>query len=123
MTLRAEVIKKYNDGFVQVEIGAPNREPKYYKLPETKADAFQSEYMKNSRKMRWTTTGLMLAGIAAAITPVALLSKKIQNKTLRSAFGIVSGITGGVGAMFLSNKVEIKNHTKLLQKYEAMEVK
>ena len=122
MKLNSAITKKYNDGYVQVEIGAQNREPKCYKVPELKADEFQNEYKTNSKKVRKITTLIMLSAIASAIAPVAYFSKKIQDKTLRSILGIGSGVAGGIGAMLLSNKFEIKNNTTLLQKYNAEEV-
>jgi len=117
--INSAVTKNYNNGYVQVEIGAPNRAPKYYKVPELKADEFQKEYKNNRKKIKWATAGIMLGAVVAVLLPVSYFTKKIENKTMGKILGIASGVVGGIGAMFLNNKIEINSHEKLLKKYNA----
>ena len=119
MAIQSTVTRKFNNGYVQVEIGAGNQEPRYYKVPESKADSFQREYKENINRMRGVSTGITLGLITAAIIPVALITNKIDNKTTRTIVGILAGLAGGVGSMYISDKVEMKNHDKLLKKYNA----
>ena len=119
MALTTEVTKKFNNGYVQVTVNSKNNGSKYYKVPENRADEFQAEYKKNKKKLNWSTTGIMLATIAAVLTPVAFFSKKIENKTYRTLLGIAAGVVGGIGSMLVTNKIEMNSHAKLLKKYNA----
>ena len=123
MGLTSTVTGKYENGYVRVEIGSRNREHKYYKLPEANVDAFEREYKKNSSKLGWASTGIMLGAIIAAITPAALLSKKIEKKALRHVANICPAVLAGLASVALSNRIEANSHTKLLQKYGAEEIR
>lgn len=119
MGLQSTITHRFDNGYVLVEIGSRNKEPHYYTLPENKADEFQREYKKNSNKLGWASAGVMLAAIAAVLTPVALTTKNIQNKFARNALGVAAGIAGGIGSMFINYKLETNSHQKLLKKYDA----
>ena len=122
MTLTSAVTRKFDNGYVQVEIQSKRQEPRYYKVPENNADSFQREYQKNSKKMPWINTGLTLGAIVATIVPVSFLTKNVESKTIRMLSGIIAGLIGGIGSMYLGANIESKSHVKLLQKYNAEEI-
>lgn len=105
-----------------VEINSINHIPRYYKVHPDKADSFQNEYIKNQKKSSWITNGLMLAGIIKLIIPTYLLTKKIQNNTLKTLIGIGAGLVGGFIGTKVGNKIEAKKHSALLNKYNAIEI-
>lgn len=122
MAITSSVTKNLDNNYVQVEIQSKNRETMYYKVPENKADSFQKEYKKNSKKMPWINTGLTLGAIILAVFPMSLLTQKIEQKSLRMAIGVIAGIIGGVGSMYLGTEIESKSHKNLLKKYNAEKI-
>ena len=119
MAISSAVTRKLDNGYVQVEIGPMNREPHYYKVPESKADEFQHEYKSNSKKVNLASAGIMFAAVAATLFPTAYFTKKVENRTLKTFLQIGAGILGGVCSMFVCNKIEMNSHKKLLDKYNA----
>ena len=119
MAISSAVTRKLNNGYVQIDIGPTNREPHSYKVPETRADEFQREYKKNSKKVNLASAGIMFAAVAATLFPTAHFTKNIEKKFLKTVLQIGAGIAGGVAAMFLCNRVEMNSHQKLLNKYDA----
>lgn len=117
--INSAITKNFSNGYVQVEIGAPHRAPKYYKVPELRADEFQKEYKTDRKRIKWATAGIMLGAVVAVLLPVSYFTKKIENKIAGKILGIASGVLGGIGAMFLNNKIEMNSHEKLLKKYNA----
>ncbi len=122
MAITTAVTRKFDNNYVQVEIESNRQEPRYYKVPENKADSFQKEYKKNSKKMPWIDTGLTLGAIIVMIVPTFFATKKIESKTARMFLGTLAGLVGGFGAMHLGTKIEENSHSKLLQKYGAEEI-
>ena len=119
MTLSSSIIKNMNNGYVVVKIGTSDRNIKYYKVPENKADEFQSEYKKNSKKNSLSSTFIMLAAVIAALVPTALLTKKVDNNTKRTLINVGAGVAGGIMASAATGRVEQKSYLKLLNKYNA----
>jgi len=122
MALESQIIKTYSDGSVLVEIGSKKFEPKYYKVSGNKADEFQKEYKSNQKKMQLTSTGILLAAIAAVLVPVSYYTKAIKNKFARAAAGIATGVAGGIGSILLSRNIEVKSHERLINKYGAKQI-
>lgn len=122
MTISSAVTRKFDNGYVQVEIESNRQDTRYYKVPEDRADSFQREYKKNSKKAPWVETGLTMGAIVALIVPTYFATKKIESKSIRMVLGTLAGLTGGIGSIQLGNKIEAKSHTKLLQKYNAEEI-
>jgi hypothetical protein len=121
MALNSNIIQNYGNGNVLIEIGSRNGVPKYYKVQESMADEFQREYISNSKKLQWASTGLLTAAIALFILPVSVLAKNLEKKT-KMILGVASGVAGGFGSMAISNKLEKNSYSKLMQKYNAKEV-
>ena len=121
MALRSKIIQSYPNENVLIEIGSKSGTPRYYKVQESCADEFQREYIKNSKSLQWKSTGLLTAAIALCIFPVSMLAKNLEKRT-KMILGVVTGIAGGFGSMALSNKIEQKSYSKLMQKYNAKEV-
>lgn len=122
MALNSAVTRKLDNSYVQVEIGSGKRGPKYYKVPENKADEFQKEYIKSSNKMQWTSTGVMIGAIFTMIIPTYFATASMKNKTLKMALGLTAGLIGGICSMFISDNIEKKSHAKLLKKFDAKEM-
>ena len=118
MTIKSAVTKRFDNGYVQVEIESKRQDTRYYKVPEAKADMFQRVYKNNSKKMPWINTGLTLGAIVATIFPIYLLTKKLQSKSARTLIGVLAGLTGGIGSMYLGANIEANSHDKLLKKYK-----
>ena len=119
MALTSSVVKNYDNGYVKIEIGQKNREPKYYLVPENNADTFEKEYKTNAKKMTWASSLLMVGVIVATLLPLSAVLKKIENKTAQTLCGITAGVIGGMASLFISNNIERKSHSKLLQKFNA----
>lgn len=122
MALTTAVTGRFDNNDVRVEVNSKRQEPRYYRVPEHNADSFQREYKKNSSKMPWINTGLTLGAIAATIIPVSFLTNKIESKTIRMLLGVLAGLTGGIGSMYLGSEIEANSHKKLLHKYNAQEI-
>lgn len=122
MTISSAVTRKFDNGYVQVEIESNRQDTRYYKVPENKSDSFQREYKKNSKKAPWVETGLTMGAIITLIVPTYFATKKIESKTIRMVLGTLAGLIGGIGSIQLGNKIEAKSHTKLLQKHNAEEI-
>lgn len=121
MGLSSNIIQKYPNGNVLIEIGSKSGTPKYYKVQENCADEFQREYINNSKKLQWKSTGLLTAAVILCIFPVSILAKNLERRT-KMILGVASGIAGGFCSMVLSNKLEQNSYLKLIQKYSAKEV-
>ena len=121
MALHSNVIQNYTNGNVLIEIGSKNGIPKYYKVQESCADEFQREYIKNSKRSQWQSTGLLSAAIILFVFPVSMLAKNLEKRS-KMILGVASGIAGGFCSMVLSNKLEQNSYTKLLKTYNAKEV-
>ena len=119
MAFDSKISKRFDNGYVQVEICPPSGDIKYYKVPENKADEFQNEYKKHRNKADFISSGIMLAGVIVTLLPALYFTKQITNKTTKNIINIGAGITGGLLASFIGNKTEVKNHTKFLKKYDA----
>ena len=122
MTLTSAITKKFDNNYVQVEISSNKQESVYYKVPEDKADAFQREFIQYSKKTPWISMGMTLGAITALIVPVSFLTKKIASRTARMFLGTLAGLTGGVGSMYLGTRMQEKNYSKMLNKYDAQEL-
>lgn len=122
MALTSSITGRYDNNDVRVEINSKRQEPRYYRVPENKADAFQREYKKNSARMPWINTGLTLGAIAATIIPMSFLTNKIDSRSIRMLLGVLAGLVGGVGSMYLGAEIEANSHKKLLSKYNAQEI-
>mgnify|MGYP007070347547 CR=1 FL=1 len=119
MSINTAVTKKYDNGYVQVEVSSKRYDPVYYKLPEKYADSFQKEYKKDNKKNGWMNAGIMIGAIASFVALSGLITKKIASQSTRTLVGVLFGLTGGVGSMYLSSNIEAKNHEKLMKKYNA----
>lgn len=122
MAITTAVTRKFDNNDVQVEVTSKRQELRYYRVPANNADSFQREYKKNSSKMPWINTGLTLGAIVATIVPVSLLTNKIESRSIRMVLGVLAGLTGGIGSMYLGSEIEAKSHKKLLNKYNAQEI-
>ena len=122
MKLQTSITRKIDDNYVQVEVQSKNQDIRYYKVPEAKADSFQKEYVKNSKRASLQSNLMLLGAIIATIVPMHFLTKKIENTLVKSCLGVFAGIAGGVGSMYLSANISAKSHTNMLQKYEAEEI-
>ena len=122
MKIDSKVVKNYENGYVKIEISSLDSAPKYYRVPENKADEFQSEYKKNKSKMDWINGGILLGSILGVILAASALTKNIANKAVRAVSNIAAGVAGGIISLFISNKIEQNNYEKFMQKYEAEEI-
>lgn len=119
MELDTKIIKRYENGYVQLEIGSNTLEPKYYKLPESKVDEFQSEFQKNKKKINFINGGILLGTIFGVILAASAFTKNMTNRALKVIINIASGVAGGIGSIAISNAIERNSHQKLMAKYNA----
>ena len=123
MALNSKITRKYDNNYVQVEIGSNSKSARLYKLPADKVDEFTNEYKQNSSKMAWASTGLMMGAILATVMPTYFITAmNISNRVLKPVIGIAVAVAAGIGSIFISSSIERKSHSKLLNKYGAEEV-
>ena len=123
MALNSTITRKYENNYVQIEIGGNRAGAKRYKLPADKVDEFTKEYKSNSSKMAWTSTGIMMGAILATVMPTYIITaSRVSNRVLKPVIGIAVAVAAGIGSLFISTAIEKKSHNKLLEKYNAEEV-
>lgn len=119
MAVDFKITRRFSDGCVEVEAGRKNRASNYYKVPENRVDDFKKEYKKNVTKMGWISAGTLTAAIIAVILPVTHFTKNIGKNSIRTVINLMSGVAAGALSMIATNKIEMKSHSKLLEKYDA----
>ena len=122
MALTAAVTRKLDNNFVQVEIKNNNEKPRYYKVPEEKADSFSKEYVANSKKMYTLSSILSFTSVLGGVALALLITKNMANKLFRYVISGVTGAIAGLASTASGLKTSIKNHTEFLKNYNAEEI-
>ena len=122
MALTAAVTRKLDNNFVQVEIKNNNENPRYYKVPEEKADSFSKEYVANSKKMYTLSSILNFTSVFGGVALALFITKKMASKGFRYVISGVTGAAAGLISTISGQKTSIKNHTEFLKNYNAEEI-
>ena len=123
MALNSTITRKYENNYVQIEIGSNRAGAKRYKLSADRVDEFTKEYKSNSSKMAWASTGIMMGAILATVMPTYIITAStVSNRILKPVIGIAVAVAAGIGSLFISTAIGKKSHNKLLEKYNAEEV-
>ena len=122
MAITTAVTRKLENNCVQVEIKSTNEGTRYYKVPQEKADSFQKEYVKNSKKMYNLSSVLTFSSVLAAAALTLAITKNMANKVLKYGISAATGIAAGVITTLSSNKSAVKSHKEFLNNYEAQEI-
>jgi len=122
MNFTTQITRTFNDNTVQVEIKSKKGDNRYYKVPADKADSFQKEYIKNSKK---TYNRSLFANFASAVGAVAIAvmaTGNMASKFWRGAISLASGLVIGTFVSVTGHKSAIKSHKEMLEKYNASEL-
>lgn len=108
---------------VQVQIRSGNNsKPKYFNVPKNQADAFTTEYKKNTKKNSIIVNTTFVSSIFGAVIIANRATKKLSNSVLKWIIGCAAGIAGAtISIIGTSNYIDNKNN-KILQKYNAQEI-
>ena len=115
MAVSANVTRKLDNNFVQVDVTSKKTEPRYYKVPAARADEFCKEFTKSDKKMSIISD---VSFVAATLFGCAVLS--IVTRKLGGAARILLGLLGGISLgfateMFSANQM-VKQYQQLLKK-------
>ena len=121
MAVSANVTRKLDNNFVQVDVTSKKTEPRYYKVPAARADEFCKEFTKSDKKMSIISD---VSFVAATLFGCAVLS--IVTRKLGGAARILLGLLGGISLgfateMFSANQM-VKQYQQLLKKYQVEEI-
>lgn len=123
MSIQTEVIKKYDDGRVQVKISKRNSPPHFYKVPEENADIFQQEYQKRCKKNVRTTTIVTLIATFAGSAILNPFTKKVKTEWLGGLLNALGSLVFGMGAAYGILPAQIKKNKEIFNKYGAERIK
>ena len=122
MNFTTQITRTFNDNTVQVEIKSKKGDNRYYKVPADKADSFQKEYVKNSKK---SYNKSLIANFLAAVGAVGVAlvaTESMTNKLWRGGISLVSGLIIGSFVSITGHKIAVKSHKEMLDKYNASEL-
>ena len=121
MAVSTNVTRKLDNNYVQVDVTSKKAEPRYYKVPASKADEFCKNFQKTDKRMsRISDTSFVLSTIAGC-TIIGLLSKKLGGAA-RMTLGIIGGIAAGFASVFACSNMMDKKYHNLLKTYQAEEI-
>lgn len=122
MAITTSVTRKFDNNFVQVEVNSTNSNPRYYKVPAEKADSFQAEYIKSSKKMYNWSTILTICSVIGGTGLAIACTQRLSNKLAKFAISAATGILAGVISTYEANKSSVKSHKNMLEEYNAQEI-
>jgi hypothetical protein len=121
MAITADVSRKLDNNYVQVDITSTKIGVKHFKVPKNKVDSFCSNYKKNEKKMSMYST-LLMVGSAIAGASLGYICTKNMNKTVRTIAEIVASVGGVFASIYGMANVMEKSSDNLLKKHGAEEL-
>ena len=122
MNFTTQITRTFNDNTVQVEVKSKKGVNRYYKVPADKADSFQKEYVKKSKKSYSSALLANFAAAAGAVAIAVIATGSMASKLWRGVISAVSGLVIGTFVSVTGHKNEVKSHKELLNKYNASEL-
>ena len=122
MALDTKISRQLDNGCVQVDVKYKDAPPKYYKVPQEKADSFSQKLKKqdkNSKIINNTAFGISLLG---GVLAGNVLSKNIESGVLKFIIGSASGVAAATAALFACSKYSEHEHNTILKEYGAKQI-
>ena len=122
MAVSANVTRKLDNNYVQVDVTSKKTEPRYYKVPESKADEFCKEFTKTDKKMSILSDTSFVISTLLGCAIISILARKLGGAA-RIALGILGGVGLGFTSEMISANTMVKKYEQLLKKHDAEEIK
>ena len=122
MAVNANITRKLDNNYVQVDITSKKMEPRYYKVPASKADEFCKDFQKTDKRMSRVSDYSFITSTLAGCVIISLLTRKL-NSAARIALGILGGVGAGFTSVFVTSNYVDKKYHQLLQTHQAEEIK
>ena len=78
MSVSASITRKLDNNYVQVDITSKKMEPRYYKVPASKADEFCKDFKKTDKRMSRVSDYSFITSTLAGCVIISLLNRHIR---------------------------------------------
>lgn len=124
MGLEANVINRLDNNNVLVEISNTKTDfKKHFSVPEDKADTFVASYKKDNRNVSIISNTLFAASCVAGVMLTNVFTRKLDSKPLRWFLALAGGAAASVGSFIGTDKYIEAKQKKLLNNFQAQEIK
>ncbi len=122
MAVSANVTRKLDNNYVQVDVTSKKTNPRYYRVPESKADQFCKDFTKTDKRMSIVSDTSFVVSTLIGCGVLSLVTRKLSGIT-RVVLGILGGISLGFASEMISANTMVKKYQQLLKTYQAEEIK
>lgn len=121
MSADVKITKQLDNNHVQIDITGKNVQPRYYKVPNNKADYFVKTYEKQSKNISTLSFIALITASLAGVLAVRPFTKKLDSLPkflLNTTGGIAGAVLGSLGvAQYMENSQD-----KLMETSNAQEI-
>ncbi len=122
MAVSANVTRKLDNNYVQVDVTSKKTNPRYYRVPESKADQFCKDFTKTDKRMSIISDTSFVVSTLIGCALISLITKKLSG-IARVTLGILGGISLGFASEMFSANMMVKKYQELLKTHQAEEIK
>ena len=122
MAVSANVTRKLDNNYVQVDVTSKKTNPRYYRVPESKADKFCKDFTKTDKRMSIISDTSFVVSTLIGCALISLITKKLSG-IARVTLGILGGISLGFASEMFSANMMVKKYQELLKTHQAEEIK
>ncbi len=122
MAVSANVTRKLDNNYVQVDVTSKKTDPRYYKVPESKADQFCKDFTKTDKRMSIISDTSFVVSTLIGCAILSLVTRKLSG-IARIVLGILGGLSLGFASEMISANTMVKKYQQLLKTYQAEEIK
>ena len=122
MAVSANVTRKLDNNYVQVDVTSKKTKPRYYKVPEAKADQFCKDFTKTDKRMSIISDTSFVVSTLIGCALISVIARKL-NGIARVTLGILGGISLGFASEMFSANMMVKKYQELLKTHQAEEIK